>query len=64
MAKGDKKDKSDNGFTTTMTLGRDTKGTFVYKNDADDAPIPSLYIKKTAFTGNAPQSITITVAGA
>lgn len=63
MAKGDKA-KNDSGFNTTMTLGRDTKGTFVYKNDAEDTPIPSLYIKKSAFKGEAPQSITITVAGA
>lgn len=50
------------GFTTKMTLGRDTKGTYVYKNGDTKAPIPSLYIKKDAFKGDAPETITITVA--
>jgi len=44
---------------TTLKLDRDTKGTFVFKNDAEDAPIPSLYIKKHAFPGDAPKSITV-----
>jgi hypothetical protein len=44
---------------TTLTLDRSTKGTHVYKNDADDAPIPSLYIKKSAFKDpeNPPKKI-------
>ena len=47
---------------TEMKLGRDTKGTFVYKNGDDDAPIPSLYIKKTAIKGGeAPKKITIEI---
>lgn len=47
---------------TKMKLGRDTKGTFVYKNEDDDAPIPSLYIKKTAIKkGDAPKEITIEI---
>ena len=33
---------------TTLKLDRETKGTYVYKNENDDAPIPSLYIKKAA----------------
>lgn len=45
---------------TTLKLDRDTKGTFVFKNDEPDAPIPSLYIKKGAFKDNeAPKSITV-----
>jgi hypothetical protein len=48
-------------ITTKLTKARDTKGTFVYKNDAQDAAIPSLYIKKTAFKGDAPETITITI---
>lgn len=44
-----------------MKLGRDTKGTNVYKNDADDAAIPSLYIKKSAFKGEAPAEITVEI---
>lgn len=46
---------------TTMTKARDTKNTEVYKNDADDAPIPSLYIKKGAFKGEAPKTITVEI---
>lgn len=47
---------------TTMNLDRDTKGTFVYKNDKDDAPIPSLYIKKAAVKdGKAPKTITLEI---
>lgn len=48
---------------TTLKLDRDTKSTNVYKNEDDDAPIPSLYIKKSAFKkGEAPKSITIEIA--
>lgn len=46
---------------TTLKLERDTKGTNVYKNDDTDAPIPSLYIKKSAFSGDAPKSITVEI---
>ena len=48
---------------TTLKWDRETKGTHVYKNDADDAPIPSLYIKKTAFKkdGEAPKTLTIDI---
>lgn len=54
------KNKS-SGFKTKLTQSRDTKNTFVFKNDADDAPIPSLYIAKSAFDGDAPKSITVSV---
>lgn len=57
------KDKK-TGFKTTLNQERDTKNTFVFKNHADDAPIPSLYIAKSAFDGDAPKSITITVEAA
>ncbi len=46
---------------TTLKHDRETKGTHVYKNDADDAPIPSLYIKKSAFKGEPPPSLTIDI---
>lgn len=58
-----KKDQS-TGFKTKLSQVRDTKNTFVFKNDADDAPIPSLYIAKSAFDGEAPKSLTITVEAA
>lgn len=45
-----------------MKLGRDTKGTFVYKNDDEDAAIPSLYIKKSAIKkGDAPETINVEI---
>lgn len=48
---------------TTLKFERDTKGTNVYKNDADDAPIPSLYVKKTAFKkGDPPKTLTVEIA--
>lgn len=46
---------------TTLTHERETKGTHVYKNDSDDAPIPSLYIKKVAFKGDPPKTLTIEI---
>lgn len=44
-----------------MKKARDTKNTEVYKNEADDAAIPSLYIKKSAFKGEAPDEITVEI---
>lgn len=58
------KDKKEAGFKTKLTKARDTKNTYVFKNESDDAPIPSLYIAKSAFDGDAPESITVTVAAA
>ena len=48
---------------TTLTLSRETKGTHVFKNDKDDAPIPSLYIAKSAFSdpSNPPKEITVEI---
>lgn len=48
---------------TKLKLDRDTKGTFVFKNGETDAPIPSLYIKKSAFGGEAPAEIEIVIKG-
>jgi cyclopropane fatty-acyl-phospholipid synthase-like methyltransferase len=50
------------GFTLSMEQARETKGTFRFENDEDDAPISTLYIRKSAFSGAAPESITVTVA--
>jgi hypothetical protein len=44
-----------------LTKARDTKGTYVYKNDEADAAIPSLYIKKSAVSGEAPTEITVEI---
>lgn len=57
------KEKKSAGFKTKLTKARDTKNTFVFKNESDDAPIPSLYIAKSAFEGDAPESITVEVTG-
>ena len=46
---------------TELTKSRDTKGTHVYKTDEDGAPIPSLYIKESAFPDGAPEKITINI---
>lgn len=44
-----------------MKLDRETKGTHVYKDGSDRAPIPSIYIKKSAFKSDAPEEITIEI---
>lgn len=40
---------------------RETKGTHVYKDAAESAPIPSIYIKKSAFSGDAPDELTLEI---
>ena len=40
---------------------KETKGTFVYGSDKEDAPIPSVYIKKAAFPDGAPAKIKLTI---
>lgn len=44
-----------------MKKARDTKGTFVYKNDDDGAAIRSLYINKSAVGDEAPAEITVEI---
>lgn len=44
-----------------MNLERDTKGTFVYKAEDDDAAITSVYVKKAGVKGDAPKSITLDI---
>lgn len=46
---------------TTLKFEKDTKNTNVYKNDDDGAPIPSLYIRKEAFKGDPPKTITLEI---
>lgn len=46
---------------TTLKFDRETKNTHVFKNEAEDAPIPSLYIKKSAFKDGPPESITVEI---
>lgn len=40
---------------------KSTKGTHVYGNDEPEAPIPSVYIKRSAFSGDLPQVITMQI---
>lgn len=46
---------------TTLKWERETKGTHVFKNADDDAPIPSLYVSKAAFKDATKPPKTITV---
>ena len=44
-----------------LILNRETKGTFVYSDPKDNATIPTLYIKKSAFPEGAPKNIILTI---
>jgi len=45
-----------------LTLRKSTKNTYVYSDDREDAPIPSVYIRQSAFsTDEPPLSITLTL---
>ena len=50
-----------NDFTITLDYQKSTKGTHVFGSKAKDCPVPTLYIKRTAFQGDPPSTITITV---
>jgi hypothetical protein len=39
---------------TTLDYNRSTPGTHLFKNENEGAPISALYIKKSAFNGDAP----------
>lgn len=45
---------------SVMTYKKSTAGTHVFEGNPDSS-IPTLYIKKAAFEGEQPQTITITV---
>lgn len=45
----------------TLTLAKETPGTYVFTTDADDAPVTQIYIKKSGMPKGAPKSITITI---
>ncbi|TAM65591.1 MAG: DUF559 domain-containing protein [Microbacteriaceae bacterium] len=48
----------------TLHLKKETKGTFCFESDVPDAPVPTLYVRKSAFpNGKAPPTIRITVQG-
>lgn len=39
---------------TTLDYNRSTKGTHLFKNETNGAPIQALYISKVAFNGDLP----------
>ncbi|RKZ85796.1 MAG: hypothetical protein DRQ39_06615 [Gammaproteobacteria bacterium] len=45
-----------------LTLRKSTKNTHVYSDDSEDAPMPSVYIKKSAFSGEPPPVIRLTMS--
>jgi hypothetical protein len=45
-----------------MQYSKSTKNTHMYSNDASDADIPTLYIKKVAMEKNPPLEIEVSVA--
>lgn len=44
-----------------MVLKKETKGTYVYSDESDDAPVPTLYVKKSAFGAAPPGKIKLTL---
>lgn len=48
-------------FEVPMILERETKNTYVYTCEGDEALITSLYIQKSAFQGKAPNAISVVV---
>ena len=44
-----------------LTFKKETKGTFVYESIKEDAPVPTLYIRKHAFKEGKPDKLTITI---
>lgn len=47
--------------TVTLALSRETKNTFRFDDPSEDSVLPSLYVKKSAWKGQAPDSVTVTV---
>lgn len=45
-----------------MALKKETKGTYVFATDADDAAITQVYVRKSAFPAGAPNLINLTLS--
>ena len=45
----------------SFTFERETKNTYRFAEDGDDAMVGTLYVKKSAFSKGAPESLTATV---
>lgn len=50
-------------YRLTFTLEKETKGTYRYAEVADgpNPVVGTLYIKKSALTGDAPSTLTVTI---
>lgn len=44
-----------------LDFTKSTKNTHVYSDKSDNAPIPSVYIKRSSFDGEPPKTITLQV---
>lgn len=44
-----------------MTLDKETPNTFRFAANDEDAPVPTVYVKRSAFDGK-PESITLTIS--
>lgn len=56
-----RKSAASNSITVEMTLSKQTKGTFVYSADDDDAAVTTVYVRKSGFTSDPPDEITLTI---
>jgi hypothetical protein len=48
-------------FEVELEFDKSTPGTHLFKDSGDNPKIPSLYVRKHAFKGAAPKSLTVTV---
>ena len=48
--------------TIEMKFTKSTKGTHVYGDDSENAPVPTLYIKKGALPDKPPITITVVIS--
>jgi hypothetical protein len=54
-----------NPITVTLEKSKETKGTYRFDSPDPNAPITSIYVRKSAFeSGQVPARITLTVAEA
>jgi hypothetical protein len=49
---------------TTLKFVKSTKGTHVYGNEEDGAPLRSQYINRASIDGEPPQAIVVTIEAA
>ena len=45
-----------------MTLTKETKGTYVFGADEDDAAVTTVYVRKSGFPDGPPTNITLVIA--